>query len=149
MILGFELIADLPPLSLRSKELAAVEYSRIIRPPPEDPARSLLRKTPPPRLRCRAHEAWRSRRHQLNRRAYQCPRQSTKTQSCRKKVPPPSRWMGMRQCETEQPADGTPALAFYQGTPPWNHCGGGAVRFVLELQQATRRTDPPERRKEL
>ena len=51
--------ADLPPLSLHFKELAAVEYSRIIRLPPEDPARFLLSNTSPPRLRYRAHEAWR------------------------------------------------------------------------------------------
>ena len=51
--------ADLPPLSLLFKELAAVEYSRIIRLPPEDPARFLFSKTPLQRLRYRAHEAWR------------------------------------------------------------------------------------------
>ena len=50
--------ADLPPLSLRSKELAAGEYVRITRLPPDDPARTLLEETPPPRLRYRAHEAW-------------------------------------------------------------------------------------------
>ena len=38
-------------------------------------------------------------------------------------------------------------LALYQGTPPW-HRRGDAVRFVLDLPQPTRRTDPPERRKE-
>ena len=38
-------------------------------------------------------------------------------------------------------------LAFYQGAPPWHHCGD-AVRFVLDLPLPTRRDDPPERRKE-
>ena len=51
--------AGLPPLSLRAKELAAGEYARIIRLPPGDPARQLMDLTPPPRLRYRAHEAWR------------------------------------------------------------------------------------------
>ena len=69
--------AYLYPLSLRFKEPAAVECSHIIRPPPEDPVRSLL-----------------------------------------------------------------------SMIPPWNNSDGDTARFVMDLAQPTRRTDPPECRKE-
>ena len=48
--------AGFPPLTLRVKELAAGEYARL---PPEDHVRTLLELDPTPRLRYRAHEAWR------------------------------------------------------------------------------------------
>ena len=51
--------------------------------------------------------------------------------------------MGVRPCGPEQPAAETPGAL--QG--PWQHCGGDTARFVLDLPQPTRRTDPPERRK--
>ena len=51
--------ADLPPLSLRAKQLAAQECQRIARLPALDPARTLLEKEMPPRLKYRAHQAWR------------------------------------------------------------------------------------------
>ena len=139
--------ADLPPLSLRSKELAAMEYSRIIRLPPEDPARTLLSKTPPPRLHYRAHKAWR--------------RAVTSAEQAGLPAPPPTdedavlphkpcfRRVGRWACDgaglSELPVE---PLAFYQGMPPWHHDGGDPPRFVLDLPRPTRRTDPPERRKE-
>ena len=51
--------ASLPPLTLRAKELAAGEYARILRLPPGDPTRTLPELDSTPRLRYRAHEAWR------------------------------------------------------------------------------------------
>ena len=50
--------ADLPPLSLRAKQLAGHECQRIARLPARDPARTLLAKVMPPRLHYRAHRAW-------------------------------------------------------------------------------------------
>ena len=138
--------ADLPPLSLRSKELAAGEYARITRLPPDDPARTLLEETPPPRLRYRAHEAWK--------------RAVASAEEGRLPPPPPAdedatlnfkpcfrrvgRWIRDEAGLSDLPAE---PLALYQGAPPWHRCGD-AVRFVLDLPQPTRRTDPPERRKE-
>ncbi|KAF0310304.1 Trafficking protein particle complex subunit 11 [Amphibalanus amphitrite] len=138
--------AGLPPLSLRAKELAAGEYARIVRLPPGDPARNLLDKTPPPRLRYRAHEAWR--------------RAVTSAEEAGLPPPPPAdedatlsfkpcfrrvgRWVCDRAGLSDLPVE---PLALYQGAPPWHHCGD-AVRFVLDLPQPTRRTDLPEKRKE-
>ena len=39
-----------PELAVRAKELAGREYGRLTRLPPDDPARKLIDKTPPPRL---------------------------------------------------------------------------------------------------
>ncbi|KAF0309796.1 hypothetical protein FJT64_019111 [Amphibalanus amphitrite] len=50
--------ADLPALTVRAKELAATEASRIARLPAEDRAKQLLERDPRPRLKYRAHEAW-------------------------------------------------------------------------------------------
>ncbi|KAF0290997.1 putative RNA-directed DNA polymerase from transposon BS [Amphibalanus amphitrite] len=51
--------ADLPPLSLRAKQLAGQECQRLARLPALDPARTLLEKEVRPRLEYRAHLAWR------------------------------------------------------------------------------------------
>ena len=138
--------AGLPPLTLRAKELAAGEYARILRLPPGDPARSLLELDPTPRLRYRAHEAWR--------------RAATAAEEAG--LPPPApvdedvallhkpclrrtgRWVSDRAGLSDLPVE---PLALHQGAPPWHHCGD-AVRFVLDLPLPTRRSDPPERRKE-
>ena len=138
--------AGLPPLTLRAKELAAGEYARILRLPPGDPARSLLELDPTPRLRYRAHEAWR--------------RAATAAEEA--DLPPPApvdedvallhkpclrrtvRWVSDRAGLSDLPVE---LLALHQGAPPWHHCGD-AVRFVLDLPLPTRRSDPPERRKE-
>ncbi|KAF0298478.1 hypothetical protein FJT64_004155 [Amphibalanus amphitrite] len=47
-----------PELAVRAKELAGREYGRLTRLPPDDPARKLIDKTPPPRLQYRAHLHW-------------------------------------------------------------------------------------------
>ena len=51
--------ADLPPLSLRAKQIAGKECQRIARLPTCDPARLLLEREAPPRLQYRAHRAGR------------------------------------------------------------------------------------------
>ena len=56
--------ADLPPLSVRAKELADREYGRLTRLPPDDPARQLLELSPPPRLQYRAHLNWKRKKQE-------------------------------------------------------------------------------------
>ncbi|KAF0291222.1 hypothetical protein FJT64_001150 [Amphibalanus amphitrite] len=51
--------ADLPPLSLRAKQLAGLECQRLARLPALDPARTLLEKEVRSRLEYRAQLAWR------------------------------------------------------------------------------------------
>ncbi|KAF0300126.1 hypothetical protein FJT64_027303 [Amphibalanus amphitrite] len=47
-----------PELAVRAKELAGRENGRLTRLPPDDPARKLIDKTPPPRLQYSAHLHW-------------------------------------------------------------------------------------------
>lgn len=138
--------AGLPPLSLRAKELAACEYARITRLPTSDPARALLEETPAPRLEYRARNAW---------------RRSVKAAEETGLAPPPPpdedmtlpfkpcfRRTGKWACDEAGLSDlPVEPLALYRGSPPWRSCGD-AIRFVLDLPQPTRRTDPPEKRRE-
>ena len=138
--------ADLPPLSVRAKELAGREYGRLTRLPPDDPARQLLELSPPPRLQYRAHLNWK--------------RKKQEAEAAGEPVPPPpdedAAGLQHRPCfrrvgrwvSEEAGLGGVPAapLALYQGEPPWQQ-RDITVRFGLTLPQPTRRTDPPEQRK--
>ena len=50
--------ADIVPLTVRAKQLAGFEYQQLTCLPEGDPARDLMLRTPTPRLKYRAHEAW-------------------------------------------------------------------------------------------
>ena len=138
--------AGLPPLSVRAKELAAGEYARILRLPPGDPARDLLEESPTPRLRYRAHEAWRRAVATAEEEGHPAPLPADEDATlpfkpCLRRT---GKWVSDRAGLSDLPVE---PLALHQGTPPWVHCGD-AVRFSLDLPLPTRRTDPPARRKE-
>ncbi|XP_043204749.1 uncharacterized protein LOC122371992 [Amphibalanus amphitrite] len=138
--------ADLPPLSLRAKQLAGQECQRLARLPALDPARTLLEKEVRSRLEYRAHLAWR--------------RDCTQAEAARRPPPKPpdedavltkkpclrrvGRWIadeaGLKQLPTEP-------LALYQCRPPWT-VERTPAHFVVDLPAPTRRTDPPDKRRE-
>ena len=137
--------ADLPPLSVRAKELAAGEHERLTRLPRTDPARNLLDQTPTPRLRYRAHEAWKRARSTAEEAGLPAPDPPDEDavlshKPCLRRT---GQWVrdaaGLRDLPKEP-------LALFQGEPPWQH-HEEAVRFVLDLPRPTRRTDPPDKRK--
>ena len=138
--------AGLPPLTIRAKELAARECERLVRLPPEDPARNLLLKKPRPRLKYRAHEAW--------------ARAKTAASAAGSAPPPPvdeDAVLPHKPClrrigewaRREAGLDGLPEepLPLYQGPPPWQQ-RDTAVHFCLDLPRPTRKTDPPDKRRE-
>ena len=137
---------DLAPLSVRAKELAAGEHERLIRLPRTHPARHLLDKTPTPRFRYRAHEAWKramSATEEAGLPAPDPPDEDTvlSHKPCLRRT---GQWVrgaaGLR--DPKEP------LALSQGEPPWQH-HEEAVRFVLDLQRPTKRADHQIRGKRL
>ena len=105
-----------------------------------------LETTPPPRLHYRAHRAWRRAVTSAEERGLPPPPPADEDATlpfkpCLRRI---GRWVCDGAGLSDLPVE---PLALYQGMPPWHHCGD-AVRFVLDLPQPTRRTDPPERRKE-
>ena len=138
--------ADLPPLSLRAKQLAAQECQRIARLPALDPARTLLEKEMPPRLKYQAHQAWRRACEQAAEEQRPPPKPPDEDavlehKPCLRRV---GHWIadeaGLRDLPTEP-------LALYQCRPPWAAIETPA-RFVVDLPTPTRRTDPPAERRE-
>ena len=138
--------ADLPPLSLRAKQLAGQECQRLSRLPALDPARTLLEKEVPPRLQYRAHRAWRRACGKAAEEERPPPKPPDEDavlphKPCLRRV---GQWMaaeaGLEQLPTEP-------LALHQCRPPWA-VEETPTRFVVDLPTPTRRTDPPEKRKE-
>ena len=133
--------ANLQPLSVRAKELAALEYARITRLPEEDPARRLLSASPPPRHKNKAHEAWLKAKATANRAGEPSPpppdEDSTLPhRTCLRRT---SKWI-----TREAGLEGLPVepLALFQGDPPWK-LHEDTVSFVMNLPRVTKRTDPP------
>ncbi|KAF0295113.1 ATP-dependent RNA helicase DDX51 [Amphibalanus amphitrite] len=110
--------ADLPPLSLRAKQLAGLECQRLARLPVLDPARTLLEKEVRPRLEYRAHLAWRRDCAQAEAARRPPPKPPDEDavltkKPCLRRV---GRWIadeaGLKQLPIEP-------LALYQCHPPW------------------------------
>ena len=138
--------ADLVPLTVRAKQLAGVEVQRLSRLPESDPARALLLQNPPPRLKYRAHEAWTRACAEaaVERRPPPKPPDEDAVlehKPCLRRV---GRWMAEGAGLAALPAE---PLALYGCRPPWTS-GEGTVRFVIDLPIPTKRTDPPEKRRE-
>ncbi len=103
------------------------------------PARCQL--TPPPGLRYRAHEAWERTKTTAEKSRRPC--QQSKTPPFRT-IYASVEWVCDNAGLSGAPTD---PLALHQGVPPLRHREGD-VRFVLDLPLPTKRTDPPDRRKE-
>ena len=138
--------ADLPPLTLRAKQLAGEELQRIARLPDDDPTRQLMMKTPTPRLRYRAHEAWKRACSEAREDGRPPPKPPDEDvimafKPCVRRV---GRWMA--EGAKIQDAAAEP-LALYRCRPPWE-ADTGHVQIVVDLPTPTKRSDPPEVRKE-
>ncbi|KAF0307992.1 hypothetical protein FJT64_020733 [Amphibalanus amphitrite] len=135
-----------PELAVRAKELAGREYGRLTRLPPEDPARKLIAKTPPPRLHYRAHLHWMRKKQEAQEVGVPAPSPPDEDvaglqhRPCFRRV---GKWV----CE-EAELGGVPVapLTLHQGEPPWKQYNTN-VHFGLKLPKLTKRTDPPELRK--
>ena len=138
--------ADLPPLSLRAKQLAGHECQRIARLPAPDPARTLLAKVVPPRLHYRAHRAWRRACDQAEEEERPPPKPPDEDavmphKSCLRLV---GQWLAAEAGLEDLPAE---PLALHQHRPPWTE-EDSRVNFSVDLPTPTRRTDPPDKRRE-
>ena len=143
---AFTAEADLVPLTVRAKQLAGYEYQRMVRLPEDDPTRALMLKSPAPRLKYRAHEAWTRACSEAaaGRRPPPKPPDEDVTlthKPCLRRV---GRWMAEGAELATIPVE---PLALHRCRPPWSP-GGGAVWFVVSLPIATRKTDPPDKRRE-
>ena len=138
--------ADLPALTVRAKELAATEVSRIARLPPEDPAKQLFDRTPRPRLKYRAHEAWNRARASASAEGTASPPPPDEDVRLRHK--PCLRRVGQWTLNEAGIGD-SQAEPFLRTSlePPWSP-HSGTVTFAVDLPTTTRRTDPPDKRRE-
>ena len=138
--------AGLPTLSLRAMQLAGTEYQRVTRLPADDPGRSLLQTEIQPRLQHRAHRAWSRACEEATAAGRPPPKPPDESAVLPHK--PCLRRMGRWMAE-EAGVGGLPAepMALYRCRAPWvQHYGH--VRIVTDLPSATRRSDPPEVRRE-
>ncbi|MEL6816674.1 MAG: reverse transcriptase family protein, partial [Cyanobacteria bacterium J06598_3] len=138
--------AKLAPLSVRAKELAAMEMSRLRRLPTSDPCYQLVVALPRPRLRYRAHEAWRRLCHDAEERGDPEPELPDhdvvlQHKPCFRRT---ANWMLSEAGIGDVPAE---PMVLTATAPPWEH-HGDTVRFFLDLPIPTRRADPPDRRRE-
>ena len=138
--------ADLPPLSLRGKQLAAGEYERMRRLPTDDPANQLMSHLPPPKLKYRAHEAWRrevEKASEDRRPPPQSPDEDVVLahRPCIRRI---GRWMSIAAGLGDLPVE---PMALYQGRPPWAVTGRGSTTILPDLPTQTRRDDDAEIRK--
>ena len=138
--------ADLPRLSLRAMQLAGTEYQRMIRLPTGDPGRSLLLEDVEPRLQHRAYNNWTEECEEAASTGRPPPKPPDEfatlpNRPCLRRV---GRWVA-----DEAGVSGTPTepLALYRNRPPWVE-RSGCTRFVTDLPTSTRRSDPPEVRRE-
>ena len=135
-----------PELAVRAKELAGREYGRLTRLPPDDPARKLIDKTPPPRLHYRAHLHWMRKKQEAQEVGVPAPSPPDEDvaglqhRPCFRRV---GKWV----CE-EAGLGGVPVapLTLHQGEPPWKQYNTN-VHLGLQLPKPIKRTDPPELRK--
>ena len=141
--------AGLPPLSIRVKQLAAHEYERLSRLRPDDPANKRLDdQSTQPRLKYRAHEAWRKACAQARQSQQPEPRPGTPqydedvTLRWKPNHGRFGQWMAREAGLTDLPRE---PLQLHTGVPPWNTLGD--VTFHLDLLEETCRADPPERRR--
>ena len=138
--------ADLPPLSLRAKQLAGHECQRLARLPELDPARTLMERDVQPRLQYRAHRAWR-RAHEEAAAAQRPPPKPPDEDAvlpykpCLRRI---GRWIADEAGLGQLPIE---PLALHQCRPPWA-VERTPAHFVVDLPTATRRTDPPAERRE-
>ena len=138
--------AGLPTLSLRAMQLAGTEYQRVTRLPADDPGRSLLQTEIQPRLQHRAHRAWSRACEEATAAGRPPPKPPDESAVLPHK--PCLRRMGRWMAE-EAGVGGLPAepMALYRCRAPWvQHYGH--VRIVTDLPSTTRRSDPPEVRRE-
>ncbi|XP_043226976.1 uncharacterized protein LOC122384061 [Amphibalanus amphitrite] len=138
--------ADLPALTVRAKELAATEASRIARLPAEDRAKQLLERDPRPRLKYRAHEAWKRACAQAAEEGR--PEPALPDEDALLPHKPCLRRVGQWTLR-EAGVSGCPAEPFLRVSPepPWS-AHQGSVTFIVDLPTTTRRTDPPDKRRE-
>ena len=141
--------AGLPPLSVRAKQLAAFEHERLSRLHQEDPARKRQEdQTTKPRLKYRAHEAWRKACDQARQNHQPEPRPGTPhhDEDAILQWKPNHRrigqWLAREAGLADLPRE---PLQLHTGDPPWNPPKG--VTFHLDLLEETCRADPPERRR--
>ena len=133
--------ADLPPLSLRAKQLAGQECQRLARLPELDPARTLMEREVQPRLQYRAHRAWR-RAHEEAAAAQRPPPKPPDEDAvlpykpCLRRI---GRWIADEAGLGQLPIE---PLALHRCRPPWA-VERTPAHFVVDLPTATRRTDPP------
>ncbi|KAF0306533.1 hypothetical protein FJT64_021977 [Amphibalanus amphitrite] len=138
--------ADLPALTVRAKELAATEASRIARLPAEDRAKQLLERDPRPRLKYRAHEAWKRACAQAAEEGR--PEPALPDEDALLPHKPCIRRVGQWTLREAGVSD-CPAEPFLRVSPepPWS-THQGSVTFIVDLPTTTRRTDPPDKRRE-
>ena len=138
--------ANLVPLSLRAKQLAAEETQRPIRLPDADPIKAILTKTTTPRLRYRADEAWKRACDEARADGRPPPKPPDEDavmthKPCLRRT---AHWMaegaGIANAAVEP-------MAEYHCRPPWE-TDAGFIRFVVELPTSTRKSDPPQARRE-
>ena len=127
-------------------QLAGTEYQRVTRLPANDPGRSLLQTEIQPRLQHRAHRAWSRACEEATAAGRPPPKPPDESAVLPHK--PCLRRMGRWMAE-EAGVGGLPAepMALYRCRAPWvQHYGH--VRIVTDLPSTTRRSDPPEVRRE-
>ena len=135
--------ANLPALTVRAKELAAMELSRAKRLPASDPTRQTLERTTTPRLKHRAHEAWIRRRENAE---DDHPPEPPDEDTCLEHKPCIRRvgsWVLAEAGLADAPSE--PFITAAE-TPPWLD-NPGAVTINVDLPTETRKTDPPDRRR--
>ena len=138
--------ADLPPLSLRGKQLAAGEYERMKRLPTHDPANQLMSHLPPPRLVYRARNAWHRDVEKATEARQPPPKPPDEDvalthRPCIRRV---GRWMSGGAGLGDLPVE---PMALYQGRPPWAMTGQGSTTILPDLPTPTRRDDDADTRK--
>ena len=138
--------ADLPTLSLRTMQLAGTEYQRVTRLPEDDPGRSLLQKDVQPRLEHKAYNSWSRERQEAIAEGRPPPKPPDESamlpyRPCLRRM---GRWMADRAGVGGLPAE---PMALYRGRAPWAQ-QLGHVHIITDLPSTTRRSDPPEVRRE-
>ena len=138
--------ANLPPLNVRAKEMAATEVSRLRRLPDTDPAKQLMNRRPRPRLQNRSHLAWERARSTATERGDPEPElpdldAAQQFKPCLRRT---GEWVLAEAGIGDSPEEAITILPPY---PPWEK-HSDAVKFILKLPVPTRRNDPPDKRRE-
>ncbi|KAF0294379.1 putative RNA-directed DNA polymerase from transposon BS [Amphibalanus amphitrite] len=134
--------AQLEPLTVRAKKLSSNEAQRLKRLPPDDPAKEVIDREVPPRLKYRAHEAWIREVQQAGTNSgppLPCDEDVVlDAKPCVRRV---AAWMASEAGLAELPAE---PLAL---TPPVLLPDSTSLTTSTSLTVPTSRTDPPEARR--